>query len=112
MRRRAHRQCIEQEAELHPLLLGRELQQREDARLDVRLVDPEGASAELLAVSDEVVGVGERVGGVTVRLSPRPRAQAAWKGMVHGRFSALSSSEQLEHREVGDPEAAPGVLVD
>ena len=43
------------------LLLGRQVQQRERPRLQVGLVDPERAAAELVAVADQVVGVRDRM---------------------------------------------------
>ena len=66
MRRRAHRERVEQEAELLALLLGRQVEERERARLQVGLVDPERPAAELVAVADQVVRVRDRVRGILV----------------------------------------------
>src|SRR2546423_14493939 len=46
VRRRSHRERVEEEAELHALLLLRQLEDAEDARLEVGLVHPERAAAE------------------------------------------------------------------
>ena len=77
VRRRAHGERVEQEAELRPLLVGAEREQVEDLRLDVRLVDPERAAAELVAVDDQVVGVRERVAGIVVERRPSTRRSVA-----------------------------------
>ncbi len=54
--RRTHRERIEQKAELRPLLGGRDPQQVEHLRLQLGLVDPEGATGQLDPVADQVVG--------------------------------------------------------
>src|SRR3954447_15397613 len=108
--RRAHREGVEEEAELRALLLGGELKQREDPRLDVGLVDPDGAASELLAVSDEVVSVRKRARGVLVEAlleaGSRPRER-----VVHGG-PALVLLRPFEHREIRDPNQVPRLLVD
>ena len=60
MRRGAHRERVEEEAEAEPLLLLRDREEVEDPRLEPGLVDPERAARELDAVPDEVVGLGGR----------------------------------------------------
>src|SRR5688572_11168747 len=110
VRGRAHRERVQQEPELAPLLLRRELERVEDARLELLLVDPERAAADLDAVDDEVVGVGDRRAGTArdelLRAGRRPRER-----MVDGRPARLVLFP-LEHREVGYPDEAPGALVD
>ena len=54
------RERVEQEAELRALLLRAQRERVEDTRLELGLVDPEGAAAELVAVHDEVVRLRER----------------------------------------------------
>src|SRR5438132_13762349 len=66
VRRRAHRQRVEQESELLPLLLGADAEIGEHLLLQLRLVDTEGASCELDAVADELV---------------RNRARPRWIGL-------------------------------
>src|SRR5688572_28150158 len=56
--RRAHREGVEQEAELAPLLVLAELKSAEHGGLELRLVDPEGAASDLDPVDDQVVGEG------------------------------------------------------
>src|ERR687892_2450308 len=46
VRRRAHRESLEQETELAPLLLVAELEGAEHRRLELRLVHPEGPAAD------------------------------------------------------------------
>ena len=69
------------------LLLRRDAEQVEDARLELGLVDPERAAAELVPVHDEVVGVARARARVVVeqrlRLRRRPRER-----MVHAPSSA------------------------
>ena len=109
MRRGAHGQRIEQEAEPEPLLLGRDVEQVEDAGLQRRLVDPEGAPRELDAVAHDVVRKGPHSSGIVEQshgLLVRPR-----EGVVHRRPAALLLVP-LEQREVRDPEEPPRALVD
>src|SRR5687767_11581550 len=47
VRRGAHRERVQEEAEAETLLLRRDLQEVEDLRLELRLVDPERAAGEL-----------------------------------------------------------------
>src|SRR4051812_16377086 len=110
VRRRAHGQRVEKEAELRPLLLRRKLEDGENARLDVGLVDPEGPATELLPVADEVVGMGQSVRGVGIERLLEARSRPRER-MVDGR-PAIVLLRPLEHREVGDPNPIPGLLVD
>ncbi len=64
VRRRAHRERVEEEAEAEALLLLRDREEVEDLGLELRLVDPERAASKLDAVSDEVVGLGGRSAGI------------------------------------------------
>ena len=61
VRRRAHRQRLEEEGELPARLLVAHPHRPEDVLLDVRAVDPDRARAELPAVPDQVVVLAERV---------------------------------------------------
>jgi len=66
VRRGAVREGVQQEAEL---LLGLRFGQphhREDPLLDVLAMDTDGPATDLVAVADDVVGVGECRGGVGV----------------------------------------------
>ena len=51
-------ECAEQKAELGLGLLGREAEQAEVAALQVAVVDPDGAAADLYTVQHEVVRIG------------------------------------------------------
>src|SRR5262245_24883111 len=51
VRRRAHAERVQQEAEARPLLLARDVEKVEHLRLEVRLVDPERAARQLQPVS-------------------------------------------------------------
>ena len=77
VRRRAHRERVEQEAELRALLLGRDPEQVEDLRLQLGLVDPERAAGELDAVADEVVGDRPRGARVAVEQRAATRRSGA-----------------------------------
>ena len=78
VRRRAHRKRVEEEAELRPLLVpGPRPQRVEDGSLQLGLVDPERAAADLDPVHDHVVG--ERLGGAWIPIRDellRPRSSA------------------------------------
>jgi hypothetical protein len=110
VRRGSHRERVEQEPELRALLLRRQVEQAEHALLHVGLVDPEGAAAELVAVPDQVVRVRNGMRGVLVEavdpVGCRPR-----EGVVLRPPTPLVLVP-LEHREVGDPEPRPLLLVD
>ena len=60
VRRRAHLQRLEQEAELRLLLVRRDPHRPEDRLLELGVVDPDRAGAELPAVPDQVVVLAER----------------------------------------------------
>src|SRR5690349_6362459 len=66
VRWRAHPQRVEEEFELCALLLCADPEQVEHARLDLRLVDSEGAAGELVPVAYEVVGERARRAGILV----------------------------------------------
>ena len=68
---------VEQEAELRPLLLGRDVQQAEHLRLELGLVDPERAAGELDPVADQVVGDRLRRAGIGVEQRLRLLRSAA-----------------------------------
>src|SRR5438067_5600786 len=56
VRGRSHAERVEEKAELCALLGAADPEQVEDAGLEIRLVNPEGAATELVAVPDQVVG--------------------------------------------------------
>ena len=89
---------------------GEMLEQVEDLRLQLGLVDPERAAGELDAVPDEVVGDRPRRARIGVEQRPRLRGRPRER-MVHG-VPALELGVPLEHREVGDPGEPPDALVD
>ncbi len=66
VRRRAHSQRVEQEAELLALLLLPEPHDAKDRLLDVAPVDPDRARAELPAVPDEVVVLADDAAGIAL----------------------------------------------
>ena len=103
MRRRSVAEGLEEEAELLLGLLGAEAEHLEDLGLDVGAVDTDRAAADLVAVEDQVVGLGEHLARVLVEerdvLGARHR-----EGVVRRDPAALGL---LEEREVGDPEEAP-----
>ncbi len=79
-------------------------------RLQLGLVDPEGAARDLDPVDDQVVSdrpCGARV-GVEQRQALVVRAR---ERMVH-RLPAFLLLVPLEQREIGHPEEAPGLAVD
>ena len=73
-------------------------------------MDPEGPPAELVAVHDDVVRVGERVPGILVE------AVAPLVGRPGERVVDRSPPALLvvpaEHREIRDPEKRERVVVD
>src|SRR5436305_2927769 len=75
VRRRAELERVEQEAELLLRFLFAEAHQAEDALLDVAAVDTDRAAADLVAVADDVVGVGQRVARVLLELVDRLRGR-------------------------------------
>ena len=78
-------QRVEQEAEPRPLLLGVMLEDVEDLRLQLRLVDPERPAAELVAVADEVVGDGAARRPGPCRSIASQSGVGRVNGMVRGR---------------------------
>ena len=68
-------QRVEQEAEASSACCSLDADRREDALLELGLVDPERARAELHAVPDEVVGLAApRPGSVSIRSSSLGRS--------------------------------------
>ena len=110
MRRRSHAESVEQEAELRALLRAADPEQVEDTGLEVRLVNPERPTAELVAVADQVVGECERASGLLVE-PLLPVRRGARERMVHRAPPSLLVAP-LEHRKVGHPEPRPRALVD
>ena len=108
VRRRAVLQRVEQEAELGARFLGVDLERAEHLALHVLAVDPHRAAAELEAVQDDVVGLGDAAPGVGLEpvLVAVLRAR---ERMVH-RAPALLALVVLEHREVDHPERLPLAL--
>ena len=66
VRRGAKGERIQQESELFLRLGGADAHHREHAFLNVAAVDTNRAAADLVAVADDVVGVGERVARIAV----------------------------------------------
>ena len=64
VRRRAHPERVEEEAELLLLLLLAEAHDAEDRLLDLGVVDPDRARAELPAVPDQVVVLADHAARV------------------------------------------------
>ena len=110
MRRRSHRERVEQVAELRPLLVRRDVEQREDLLLQLLLVDPEGAAGELDPVAHEIVCERGRAPGVDVE-QPLARLGRPRERVVH-RSPAVLVVVPLEHREIRHPEELPEALVD
>ena len=110
MRRRAHRERLEQEAELLALLLGTDAEVVEDLLLQPRLVNPERAAGELDPVRDEVIGNGARAAGV--RLEDLDAVvRRTGERMVRGD-PALCIFVPLRRGHVDDPQELPERLVD
>src|SRR6476660_3441356 len=97
VRRRSHAERVEQEAELRFLLLAADPEQVEHTGLEVRLVNPKGTTAELIAVADQVVRECERVPGLPVE-ALLPLGRRTREGMVD-RPPPLLFLVPLEHRK-------------
>src|SRR3954452_24162493 len=98
VRRRAHRECVEEETELRALILGAHREQVEDLRLDVGLVDPERPASELVPVHDQVI----RICGCVTRIFGErllPVVRRACERVVDGG-PATFLLVPFEHREV------------
>src|SRR5207247_8311359 len=110
VRRRAHGQRVEKEAELRTLLLGRDLQQVEHARLHLGLVDSNRAAADLVAVRDEVVSDRRRPSWILVEALLPVGCGPSERMVASG--PTLLSLVPLEHREAFDPHEVEPALVD
>ena len=92
----------------------------EDALLDVLAVDTDRPATDLVAVADDVVGVGQRRAGVGVErveaLGLRRGERVVHRGpgtAAHRHVAGCRGvTRGLEHRGVDDPDEAPGGLVD
>ncbi|KFI94898.1 aspartyl-tRNA synthase [Bifidobacterium stellenboschense] len=110
MRRGAVLERLEQEAELLGRLLGADAEDVEHAVLDVVAVDTHRAAAHLLAVADDVVGVGHGVLRILVELVD-PVLGRHRERVVHGGPLGVADRHvvvvrivgRLEQREVDDP---------
>ena len=118
--RRAVGEGLEQEAELLLRVLLRQAHHPEDPLLHVAAVDTDRPAADLVAVADDVVGVGERRAGVGVE-GVEELGLGRGEGVVHRGPGAGTDGDvtrgdrvggRLEERGVDDPEEAPGGLVD
>ena len=97
-----------------------EAHHREDPLLDVAAVDTDRAAADLVAVADDVVGVGQRRARVGVegveRLRLRRGERVVHRGPGAGADGDVAArgrvDGRLEQRRVDDPEERPGRLVD
>ena len=86
----------------------------EHALLHLGAVDTDGAAADLVAVQDEVVGVGERGARVLVEGVGELRLRRGER-VVHRRPADLLAPvvlDRLEDRRVDDPDEVPRRLVD
>ena len=110
MRRSAVLECLKQEAELLVGLFLGDAQHIEHTGLDVVTMDTNGTAAHLLAVADDVVGVGHGVLGILVELVD-PILGGHGERVVHGGPLGVADSHiviirivgGLEQREVHDP---------
>ena len=89
VRRRAVAERVEQEAELLLRLVLGQAHHREHPLLHVAAVDTDRPAADLVAVADDVVGVGQRRAGVGVEGVDRLRLGRGER-VVHGRPRAAS----------------------
>src|SRR5262249_34977508 len=96
--------------ELHALLLGAQLEQAEDPLLERRLVDPERAAAQLVAVSDQVIRDRRRLPWILVE-AVLPLLRRTRERMVD-RSPPTVLLRPLEHREVRDPDPGERVPID
>ena len=106
MRRGAELEGVDDEAELEFRLLLADAQHFEHALLHVGIVDPDGAAAELVAVQDEVVGIGTDPLQVLFLIAVEPLLVlrlGSGEGMVH-RVETLGLVVPLQKREVHDPQ--------
>lgn len=114
VRRRAVVEGVQQEAELRGRLLLGEADRVERPLLHLALVDTDRTAAQLRAVEDQVVGVGQGRARVGVEGGQRLGGRGGER-VVH-RVPALELAlvvlDRLEHREVDDPEEGPLRLVD
>ena len=120
MRRGAVLEGIQQEAELRLGFLLADAHHVEHAVLDVTAMDTDGAAADLVAVADDVVGVGQRVARVLVE-GVDPLGLRRGEGVVNGRPRAVAQRDVtlghgvaggLEQGRVDNPGECPGVGVD
>ena len=110
MGRSAEGEGLDQEAELLVDLLVGHADAAQDAALQLRGVDADGAAAHLEAVHDQVVGVGAALQRGVLDLVEVLVAHAG-EGMVLGSV-ALLLLVVLEHGEVDDPAHVVGALGD
>src|SRR5688572_15442772 len=110
MRRRSHRERVEQEPELRPLLVGAQRERVEHALLQVGLVDPERPTAELVPVHDEVVCLRQGLTGLGVEAIP-PLLHGSRERVMDGVPAPLVLVP-LEHRKRIHPDEGEHVLVD
>ena len=96
VRRRAHRQRVEEEPEPIALLLGRDPQRVEHLLLHLLAMDPDRAAADLHAVAHEVVRLRERRAGI----AGEQRLGSA-VGAVNGWWHAAQRSPSSSHSSSG-----------
>ena len=89
---------------------GAHREEVEHLRLDVGLMDPEGAAAELVAVHNQVIRIRKGVAGI-VGERLLPLLDRPCERMVLGCPTPLVLVP-LEHREVGHPEERERVVGD
>ena len=113
-------ECLQEESELLVRLLGIDPHHREDPFLDVTAVDADRTAADLVAVADDVVGIGQHRTRIGV---DRPLLTRLGRGesVVHRRPGSRADSDVtgggglargFEQRRVDDPDEGPGIGVD
>ena len=120
VRRGAELEGVQQEAELRLSFLLSDTHHVEHTVLDVAAVDTDGAAANLVAVADNVVGVGQRVARVLFE-GVNPLGLGRSERVVDGRPGTVAQRDVtlglgvaggLEERRVDDPGEGPGVGID
>jgi hypothetical protein len=120
VRRGAESEGVQEEAELLAGLLLADAHDREDALLDVALVDTDGTATDLVAVADDVVGVGRGLSGILVE-GVDPLRLRGGEGVVDGGPLRVAEGDitggggvggGLEQRGVDDPGEGPVTLLD
>src|SRR5437773_886079 len=105
VRRRAVLECVQQKAELPPLVFGRNAESGKDFLLHLGTVDSHRAAAYFPAVQHDVVGLGKRLRRLIAEQRFVP-VLGRRERMVP-RAPALALLVVFEHWKVDDPQATP-----